>query len=194
MKQTPSNPRLGIGLRGAGRARPRGFTLIELLITIAIGVMLMVVAVPSFVSFRQNAALSDAVSNFKAATASAKAFALKTGRNSFVVPNDAVAGWSSGWYVYSDKLWNNAYDAGTDEVVLRHEALAPDITVSGASGSFTDGYIMFIGAGFPRLTGGGLASGQIIMSVPTRNSAIIMDTAGRVRSCKPDMTLTPPTC
>ena len=41
-----------------GFRRPdKGFTLLELLVTIAIAALLMVLAVPAFVSFRQNALL-----------------------------------------------------------------------------------------------------------------------------------------
>ena len=169
------------------RRLARGFTLIELLVTIAISVILLTVAAPGFIDFRRNSALADAVSSFIVATSTAKASSLKTGRNSFLVPNDTAVGWRSGWFVYSDKNWNDQFD-DTDEVVLTFEALSPDITLTLPTGSFNDGYIMFTGNGFPRLKLGGLASGRLTMSVPSRSSSLIMDTAGRVRSCKTDST------
>lgn len=164
-----------------------GFTLIELMITLALGAVLMMVAVPSFVQFQRNAQLSDAVSNFISAANTARANAMKQGLNTYLVPNNAGTGWSSGWFVYADSNWNQAYDAGTDEVILRHEALSADVSIN-ASG-LTDGYMMFNGSGYPRLNSGAFGAGRIVMSnTSPRSSSIILDPAGRVRSCKTGLT------
>ncbi|MFC5523965.1 GspH/FimT family pseudopilin [Polaromonas jejuensis] len=165
--------------------RQAGFTLIELLITIALGVVMMVVAVPSFVQFQRNAQLSDAVSNFISAANTARANAMKQGLNTYLVPNNAGTGWRSGWMVYTDANWNQAYNADTDEVVLRHETLSTDISVNTpTASSLTDGYLLFNGSGYPRLKNGGFGGGTIVMSNTLRSSSIIIDPAGRVRSCK----------
>lgn len=162
-----------------------GFTLIELIVTIAIAVVLMVVAVPSFVEFQRNANLSDAVSNFLAAANTAKANAMKRGLNTYLVPNTAGTGWSSGWMVYTDTNWNQSFDAGTDDMVLRHDALSSDITVTTpTASSLTDGYLLFNGSGYPRLNNGGFGGGTLMMQNATRSSKIIIDPAGRIRSCK----------
>lgn len=165
-----------------------GFTLIELLVTIAIATLLMMVAVPSFVAFQRNAQLSDAVSNFIAAANAARANAMKLGLNTYVVPNSTTTGWSSGWMVYADANWNEAYDAASEEVILRHEALSADITVtipSGSSLAGSDPYLMFNGSGYPRLKTGAFGGATMKMSnISPRSSSIIIDPAGRVRSCK----------
>lgn len=162
-----------------------GFTLIELLITIALATVLMMVAVPSFVQFQRNAQLSDAVSNFISATNTARANAMKQGLNTYLVPNNTGTGWRSGWMVYADSNWNQVYDAGTDEVVLRHDALSADISLNiPTASSLTDGYLLFNGSGYPRLKTGGFGGGTIAMSNTSRSSSIIIDPAGRVRSCK----------
>lgn len=173
-------------LQAGGSCRQSGFTLIELLITIAIATLLMLVAVPSFVEFQRNARLSDAVSNFISAANTARANAMKQGLNTYLVPNNTGTGWSSGWMVYADSNWNQAYDAATDEVVLRHEALSADISLSiPTASSLTDGYLLFNGSGYPRLKNGGFGGGTIVMSnTSPRSSSIIIDPAGRVRSCK----------
>ncbi|WP_332774705.1 GspH/FimT family pseudopilin [Polaromonas sp.] len=172
-------------LQASASGSESGFTLIELIVTIALATILMMVAVPSFVQFQKNAQLSDAVSNFISAANTARANAMKQGFNTYLVPNTGT-NWSSGWMVYTDSNWNQVYNAGTDEVVLRHEALSADITLNiPTASSLTDGYLLFNGSGYPRLKAGGFGGGTIVMSNTTpRSSSIIIDPAGRVRSCK----------
>ncbi len=167
--------------------RYTGFTLVELVVTIAIAVLLMVVAVPGFVQFQRNAQLSDAVGNFIAAANAARSNAMKQGLNTYLVPTTGT-NWRSGWMVFTDSGWNKVYDAGTDEVVVRREALATDISIStpGASGgqnSLVDGYLLFNGSGFPRLKDGNFSNGRIVISTVGRSRTVIFDQAGRVRSC-----------
>lgn len=163
----------------------RGFTLVELLVTIAIGSLLMLVAVPSFVEFRRNALLSDAVSNLMAAHGTARSAALKTGRNTFIRPIDTTVGWTSGWLVFTDSDWNNAFDAGTDPVLLRHDALGSEISVASSTAPFSAGYMRFDGSGFPRTISGAISNATLSLTNGTRTSNIIVDVAGRVRSCSP---------
>ena len=169
------------------RSRVLGFTLIELMVTVAIGTVLMVVAVPNLVQFRKNAQLSDAVSNLILATGTAKSAALKTGRDAYVVRNDNAMGWSSGWFVFVDNNWNQQYDAGTDEVVLRHDAITPEITITTpGTTALSAGYVLFNGSGFPKTKAGAVGNGTLVMALPApngRSSSIVIDTAGRVRSC-----------
>lgn len=181
----PLNHRSKQRLQADPSCRQIGFTLIELLVTIAIATVLMLVAVPSFVEFQRNAQLSDAVSNFISAANTARANAMKQGLNTYMVPNNTGTGWSSGWMVYTDSNWNQAYDAGTDEVVLRHDALSVDVTLNiPTASSLTDGYLLFNGSGYPRLKTGSFGGATIVMSNTSRSSSIIIDPAGRVRSCK----------
>lgn len=169
------------------RPRVSGFTLIELMVTIAIGVTLMLVAAPNLIQFRKNAQLSDAVSNLILATGTAKSTALKTGRNTYIVRKVNALGWSSGWFVYVDNNWNSQYDAGTDDVILSHDAISSDITVTTpGTTAFSDGVLLFNGSGFPKTKDGSLGNGTLIMALPSpngRSSSIVIDTAGRVRSC-----------
>ena len=170
------------------RSSPQGgFTLIELLITMVIGTTLMLVAVPSFVEFQRNSRLSDAVSTFIGAANAARANAMKQGLNTYLVPISGTgSNWSSGWMVYADTNWNKVYDAGTDTVILSHEAPGADVSLVPSTGSsFADGYLMFNGSGYPRLKNGGFGAGTMVMSnITPRSSSIIVDSSGRVRSCK----------
>ena len=184
----PTNgPDLETSHRRTGRSAA-GFTLIELLVTIGIGVVLMLVAVPNLVQFRKNAVLSEAVSNFILATGTAKSAALKSGREAYVMRNDNALGWQSGWFVFVDNNWDQQYTAGTDELVLRHEAVSPDITIAApGTTALSAGYLLFNGSGFPKTKAGGIGNGTLVMALPDpngRSSSIVIDTAGRVRSCK----------
>ena len=160
-----------------------GFTLIELIVTIAIGTLMMMVAVPSYVQFQRNAQLSEAVSSFISATNTARANAMKLGLNTYLIPISGT-NWSSGWLVYADSNWNQVFNEGTDEVLLRHEAITVDVTITtpGAS-SLTSGYLLFNGSGYPRLKAGGFSQGTLVINNASRSSSIIVDLAGRVRSC-----------
>jgi type IV fimbrial biogenesis protein FimT len=164
-----------------------GFTLIELLITMAIGTTLMLVAVPGFQDFQRNSRLSDAVSNFLSAANTARSNSMKQGYNSYLVPLDSGTNWSVGWMVYTDKNWNQVYDAGTDDIVLRHDALDPDISISTSAGtSLASGYLLFNGSGYPRMKSGGAIANQTMVMKQTktlRSSSIVVDVPGRVRSC-----------
>lgn len=182
MATDPSNP------HAAPMRQPQaGFTLIELLITLAVAGVLMMVAVPSFVQFQRNAQLSDATSNFMAAINAARANAMKQGLNTYLIPVTNT-NWSSGWLVYSDSNWDQAFNPGTDPLILQHDALSTDLTVltTGATGgpnSLVDGYLMFNGSGYPRLKNGTFSNGRIEIKNTGRTTTLIFDSVGRVRSC-----------
>lgn len=169
----------------SSRRRSAAFTLIELLMTIAILAVALMVAAPSFIEYRRNSELSDAVGNMVLAAGSAKAAALKTGRNVIVRPNDTSVGWTSGWFVYVDSDWDNTYDEGTDDVVIRHDAVSSIVSASAGTGTtFADNYLMFNGQGFPRTTAGASASGALTFATTSRSTAVIVDSTGRARSCR----------
>ena len=160
----------------------KGFTLVELLVTIVIGVLLMVVAVPSFVTFQRNAQLSDAVSNFIAAINVARANAMKQGVDAYLEPKNGTD-WRTGWTVYADTNFNQSYDTGSDPIILSFETLASSVSISTTTGSLTSGYVRFNGSGYPRLKNNLFGNGTIVMSNGTRSSSIIINPAGSVRSC-----------
>jgi len=175
-------------LRIAGsvlRKPSAGFTLIELLITIVIASALMVVAVPSFLQFQKNSRLSDTVSSFVSAANTARASAMKTGRQALLVPNDNAIGWNSGWYVYIDADFDETLDA-VEEVVSRHEAINADIlfsTPSSNSLSGSDRYLLFNGSGYPRMKSGAFGAATLNMSNSLRTTSFVISPAGGVRTC-----------
>lgn len=185
----PTSMRLSF--RHAVRAS-RGFTLIELMVTLAIAVVLMLVAAPSLIQVRKNSQLSDAVNSFIVGAGTARSAALKTGRNCFIVPNGAT-GWQTGWFVFVDNNWNSQYDAGIDDVLLMRDAISAEISISTpGSTALSAGALIFNGTGFPKQLSGtppvpsAPGNGTLTMALPGangRSSSIVVDTAGRVRSC-----------
>ena len=161
-----------------------GFTLVELMVTIAVATVLMMVAVPNYITFQRNAQLSDTVSNFMTAVNSARGNAIKQGRNTYLVPLVGT-NWASGWRVYADVNWDKVYTAGTDELVLESAAPSSALTITTpTANSLASGYLLFNGSGYPKLTDGGLATGKIVMANEYRSSTVNIDGTGRVRSCK----------
>lgn len=182
---------------------PRGFTLIELLVTMVIGVVLMMVAVPSFTTYKRNAELTSATNTLLAAINAARGEAMKRGMNAMVVPTDNGSDWSTGWVVFVDKSRNQVYDnANTDTTVLTQSALPSYITVTGTgNASGTGAYIMFDASGYAKsksASGGGAmgsTAGNLSLTL-TRNDTtgsdvsdqtriILIANTGRARSCKP---------
>ena len=165
-----------------------GFTLVELMVTIAIATTLMMVAVPNYISFQRNAQLSEAVNSFMAAVNVTRANAIKQGRNTYLIPASST-NWSSGWLVFADVNWDQAYTAGTDELVLQSESPSSALTITTPTGSsLASGYLRFNGSGYPKMINGGLATGKLVISNAYRSSTINIDGTGRVRSCKTDST------
>lgn len=166
------------------RVSDAGFTLIELMVTIAIATVLMMIAVPNFVQFQRNAQLSDAVSNFIAAANAARANAMKQGVNTYLVAASGTS-WNSGWVVFADANFDKTYNVGTEDQILSREALSSNIIIKTRSGSsLADGYLLFNGSGFPRLKAGSFAAATIEFTSGARTRSVIVDLAGRVRSCK----------
>lgn len=166
----------------------RGFTLVELMVTIAVATILMMVAVPNYLTFQRNAQLSEAVSNFMSAVNAARGNAIKQGRNTYMIPLVGTD-WASGWQVYTDLNWDQAYTAGTDELVLENSAPSSALTITTpTANSLASGYLLFNGSGYPKLKAGGLATGKIVMANAYRTSIVNIDGTGRVRSCKKNLT------
>ena len=177
-------------------ARYRGFTLIELMVTIAIAAILMVVAVPSLVTYQRNSEMTSFANSLLASINAARGEAMKRGRYAMVVPADGLL-WSSGWIVFVDVDRSGAYNAATTDVlVLTKEAPPSYLTVSG-NGIANEAapYIMFDPSGYAAKKSTSVNPPNLTLTI-TRNDVpasevaeqtrrLIIAITGRARVCKP---------
>lgn len=179
------------------RARAQcGFTLIELMVTVALVAVLMVLAVPSFITFQRNAELTSTANSFLATLTAARAEAMKRQLRVFVVPNKA-GDWASGWVAFVDVGGDSAVAGGvvsrngTDIVLSRVDSLPESVSIgaSAASGFEHDGvaYVMFNGSGFMNLMGGQFPPvDSLDFTNGKETRRVLAHATGRMQVCKPD--------
>lgn len=174
-----------------------GFTLIELIVAIAIAAILMMVAAPSFVSFQRNSELTSITNSLLAASNAARAEAMKTGLNAFVVPTGNGDNWASGWVVFVDRDRDNSYSAANDSTVMIQGAVPSYITITGTGNAAitSASYIMFDSSGYAKSYGTSPGVPNLTLSI-VRNDVgsaqasaetrrVIVARTGRTRSCRP---------
>jgi type IV fimbrial biogenesis protein FimT len=177
--------------------RPHGFTLIELMVTLVIAAILMMVAVPSFVSFQKNTELTSAANSLLAAINAARGEAMKRGMSVIVVPTGNGSDWKTGWVVVVDKNTPRTYTATEDNTVLT-QAKVPSgisITVNGIA-SVSEPYILFDASGFSKTKANGPAYFSISFARTDVAAAdqykykqiriIKIASTGRVKICTPE--------
>jgi len=177
-----------IALRRGRRAA--GFTLIEMLVTVSLIVVLLALAAPSFSAFQRNSELTTTANTMLSSLALARSEAMKRNRNAYVMPADGTS-WNSGWVVFVDMDSSQSLDEAVDVVVSKEPALPTGVTaVTGsAPEGFQDGsgklYVMFNGAGYPRLMSGAFQASSLDLTNGSETRRIISSPAGRLRVCKP---------
>lgn len=117
-----------------------GFTLIELLITIALGMIILSFAVPSFSSFIKNSRVTTITNNLvtdvnyarqEAVTRGATVILCRSANPTAAVPScgGTSNNWSSGWLVFVSGDTNNDYDDGVDTLLRASNDIAGEVTV-----------------------------------------------------------------
>lgn len=120
-----------------------GFTLMELMVTIALAVILITVAVPSFIDIIRNNRLATQTNELVTALTLARSEAVKRAARVAVRPWSTATGWTSGWAVTLDLDGDGDFtdedlesDAGVAAVLRKFEAPGNDGTL-GISPTFT---------------------------------------------------------
>jgi type IV fimbrial biogenesis protein FimT len=171
-----------------------GFTLIELMVTITIAAVLMMVAVPSLLSYQRNSELTSLTNSFIGAMNAARGEAMKRNMNAFVVPLNGSS-WNSGWVVFVDIDRSLNYSQAADFTVAQSTgALPAHITMTGtgvAAGSTP--YVMFNGSGYSRAQDASLSAVTLTLArgdvagadALKQTRRIRIANTGRVSSCTP---------
>lgn len=193
---TPSKTRKRSRRLVRGRhGRAGGFTLIELLTTVAIIVVILTLAAPSFTTFQRNSELTGVANTLLASLSSARSEAMKRDRNTLVVPTADCktwgADWAQGWLVFVDNDLSQGLNSGDD--ILSCEPKVPEavtVKTGGAPEGFKDPnngklYMMFNGSGYPRLVSGAFQSSSLDFTNGDETRRIISNPSGRLRVCKP---------
>ena len=142
--------------RRQGIANASGFTMIELMMTVAIGAIVLVLAVPSFRYVTNANRIAAEINGLLGDLQFARAEAIKEGRTVTVCVSSNGTGctggtaWQNGWIVFSDPVNFGVVDAG--ETVLRAQKTfsGTDTFVSNGITSVTfnrEGYAAPIAAG-----------------------------------------------
>lgn len=127
------------------RSTIRGFTLLELMVTIAVGAILMALALPSFQgTFRSNR-LATTANKMTAAIALARSDAIKTTRAAGVCGStdgtSCTASWAGGWLVWQDTDRNGALNG--NEAVLSYFSNTSAVTVAVTNAGGTPARLIF---------------------------------------------------
>lgn len=119
----------------------RGFTLVELMITLVIAVILLTIAVPSFITTIQNNRATAQANELVTALNLARSEAAKRGDSVSVCRSSDNAscsgGWSDGWMVFQDVNDDGNFDAGTDTVLQVWDGLQGNATLTATANFVT---------------------------------------------------------
>lgn len=166
----------------------RGFTLIELLFAIAVGALLMAVAIPSFNNFMRNARITAPSNELLTAFYVARNEAIKRrvttvfcfSTTPSAAQPDCNGTGATGWIVWVDVAnpavpsandRNGHVDAG-EQVLLRHTAVASTVTVKTVPAG-NGHYIAFNASGMSRGVLGALGTQPL-------SGAVVCDSRGNV--------------
>lgn len=123
----------------------RGFTLLELLVTIAIGVLVIGWAVPSFFHLVRDARRTASVNDFVTAVHFARSEAIKRARRIVLCRSGdgqrcergEETGWEAGWFVFVNLDADDPPQVDEDEPILLLRGAETHATVRGNRQAFT---------------------------------------------------------
>ena len=167
----------------AQRASTRGFTLIEVMITLAVAMVLLILALPSFreTAIRNN--VKQINNTLIYSLNLARTEAVRRGTQVRVINPAGTANWSGGWRIEADAGFANPPFSSGTVVVTNQDAVPTTYTVCGKSTpAGTDSMVTFTAAGV--LTG---ATGFDINvnrpdAKPTLSQRVMVQNSGLVRN------------
>jgi len=121
-----------------------GFTLVELIFTIAVGLIFLTMAVPSYTTFSKNNRVTTLTNNLITDINVARSEAISRGVRVILCrsANPAAASptcggttntWTSGWLVFASGDTNSTYDSANDTLIRVGMVDAHDVTIKSNS-------------------------------------------------------------
>ncbi|MEW6132417.1 MAG: GspH/FimT family pseudopilin [Pseudomonadota bacterium] len=161
----------------------RGLTLPELAITLAIGSILLGMAIPGYAYLVRSVRFSGLSGELVGALAYARSEAIKRGVRVTVCKTgnaascQSAAGWHEGWLVFVDEGVRGVVD-GTDTVLRARADAVDDVTVTVSN--FTT-HVSYLPSGISRAPNN-LSNGSIHFCLDGVKRSVILNTTGRVRT------------
>lgn len=163
-----------------------GYTLVELLIVLAIGAILLTIAVPGYSFLVNGSRLAVVTNDLVTALHLARSEAIKrsmrvtmctTSSTTNAVPAcDASASWQQGWLVFVDNGIAGVIESG-DTLLRVQDSVSAAVTITTSN---FNSYVSYLSSG--RSQGpNGLANGAIRVCVDRSRRDIIINNTGRIR-------------
>lgn len=185
MRQSISGRNAGLPIFQAG------YTLVEMLVVMALGTILLSIAVPSMTAMLSAQRSNAAGSSFLASLNLARAEAIK--RNARVVmcksagglSCDLAGGWNQGRITFHDSNNNAALDVD-EQVIERHGAMPEGLSLTG--NTQVANYVSYSASGSAKLVSGAFQAGTFTFCLAPESGAdvqqIVLSSTGRARSRK----------
>ena len=143
-----------------------GFTMIELLVVISILGIIGAIAIPAWMTFKQNAQLGTATRELFSGFQQAKMTAIKRNTNCTITFNQPVGGMTYNYVVYVDEDKDLQYDAGEKVIVSQIWEQSANITSAISFVNNDEGRpsIAFNPYGLPKDNAGNLGNGTVTLS------------------------------
>lgn len=156
-------------------ARLRGFSLFEILAALAVMMILLSSALPSWRDMVRSNAVKAAAAEWMSTVQQARAESLRRGVALSVIPVQADD-WSPGWMILRDVNGNGKRDQD-EEPILRYGPMPAGVRVEMA---FGQNQLRFEPTGRPG------QAGNLQLSAGDKRRKIIVNLLGRARLCNPD--------
>ena len=180
-KLTPTNKK-----EGEGKMNRRGFTLVELLVVLAVGLILLAIAIPGYGYLLNAGRLTTVTNDLVAALHLARSEAIKramrvtlckTSSAAAATPScDTAASWQQGWLVFVDGGTRGVIDSN-DVLLWVQDRVSSQASITTSNyGSF----VSYLPNGVSQGSNG-LANGTLRICVAGNRRDIIINTTGRPR-------------